>query len=155
MESRELDLHSRTWSESLEEFIAFYNHALDLAGDSTGVQLTIIHGYGSSGEGGVLRNRLRIFLLRFADRLEFTLGEEVDGNQGCTFVTPLKYLPGNDELLAEAIRSYCERPRARSKVMGKFRRHSQPMVMQAIRSLEKQGRLRKHSKNGRMMYESE
>ena len=65
----------------------------------------------------------------------------MDGNQGYTLVKPTKRLPGVDDLLAEAILEYCERPRTRSKIMGKFRSHGQPRILQAIESLEKQGRL--------------
>ena len=62
MGTRELDLRGRTWSEAIKEFISFYNHALETTDDSHGVQLTIIHGYGSTGEGGAIRKRLRGFL---------------------------------------------------------------------------------------------
>ena len=89
----EIDLHGRTWLEAQEEFIAFYNHVLEGTGDTTGVQLSVIHGYGSTGEGGVLRKRLRGFLQRFADYLEFVPGEQLDGNPGHTVVAPLQQLP--------------------------------------------------------------
>ena len=150
----EIDLHDRTWLEAREEFIAFYNHVLEEAGDSSGVQLSVIHGYGSTGEGGVLRKRLRGFLQRFDDRLEFVPGEHLDGNLGHTVVAPLQRLPDRDGLLADEIWSYCERPRSKSKVIGKFRRSGTPKVIQAVRSLEKQGRLRRLSGRGEVMYEA-
>ena len=46
----EIDLHRRTWLEAQEEFIAFYNHVLEETGDTSGAQLSVIHGYGSTGE---------------------------------------------------------------------------------------------------------
>ena len=141
MAANELDLHGRIWSEALKEFIAFYNQSLGRAVNPTGVQLSVIHGYGSTGAGGVVRQRLRSFLERHADRLEFIPGERLDGNQGYTLVKPMKRLPDVDDLLADAILEYCDRPRTRSKIMGKFRSHGQPRIIQAIRSLEKQGRL--------------
>ena len=88
MAANELDLHGRTWSEALQEFIAFYNQSLGRAVNPTGVQLSVIHGYGSTGAGGVVRRRLRAFLERHADRLEFIPGEKLDGNQGYTLVKP-------------------------------------------------------------------
>ena len=152
MIERELDLHGRTWAEAQQEFVYFYNHSLDQATDPTGVQLRVIHGYGATGEGGVIRKRLRAFLEKHGDRLEFTPGESMDGNQGCTVVQPMKRLPDEDESLAEAIRNYCEQPRTQSKVVGKFRKHGQPKIMQAIKLLEKQGRLATQSSVGPAKY---
>ena len=151
---REIDLHGLTWKESLTRFIEAYNGAFDSAGKSSGVQVRVIHGYGSTGEGGVLRKRLRSFCQRFEDYLEVTTGEEIDGNRGCTVVSPIRRLPDMHDMLAEQIRDYCKRPRSRSKVMGRFRRHGQPHVTQAVRSLEKQGRLRRRNKGGLVMYEA-
>ena len=135
----ELDLHGYTWSEARTRFVDFYNQAL--ASGKGRVELTIIHGWGASGQGGTLRSRLRHFLSGFRDNLEFTPGEDVDGNRGCTYVTPLENLPDANNPLAEAIWDYCQRPRATSKVMGRFRRHGDPQVMEAVRHLKKQARL--------------
>ena len=68
MIERELDLHGRTWAEAQQEFVHFYNHSLDQATDPNSIQLRVIHGYGSNGEGGVIRKRLRAFLDRHSDR---------------------------------------------------------------------------------------
>ena len=138
-QTRELDLHGQTWPEARRLFVDFYNQALS-SGRGRG-ELTIIHGWGASGQGGTLRSRLRHFLSGFRDSLEFTPGEDVDGNRGCTYVTPLEHLPDADNPLAEAIWDYCQRPRAASKVMGRFRRHGDPQVMDAVRHLKKQARL--------------
>ena len=145
MTHHELDLHGCTWSEALQDFIDFYNHSFDHATDPATVQLSVIHGYGSTGLGGAIRKRLRAFLLKHCDRLEFTPGENVDGNQGCTIVKPIRRLPDEGELLAEAIWNYCERPRTQSKIMVEFRKHGQPEIIQVIRSLEKRGRLVRQS----------
>ena len=125
----------------MEAFIDFYNNALRSSGGS-GVRLTVVHGYGSSGVGGVLRTRFRAFLQRHEARLEFTPGESVDGNPGQTVVAPFKPLPIAEELLAEQVWEYCERPKTMSKITGKFRRHGQPRVAEAVRLLETQRRLR-------------
>ena len=66
----------------------------------------------------------------------------MDGNQGHTLVVPKTPLPGMDAMLAEQVWDYCQKPKARGKIMGRFRRHGQPKIKQAIRSLEKQDRLR-------------
>ena len=149
-----IDLHGLTWEDSLRTLMEEYEDAFDSVGNPTGVQLRIVHGYGSTGEGGVIRKRLRGFCGRFEDYLEFTPGEKIDGNRGCTIVIPKKRLPDKCEMLAEEIWNYCKRARPRSKVMGRFRRFRQPHIMQAIRSLEKQGRLRRFNKKGLVVHES-
>ncbi len=143
MKTFEIDVHGLTWSESLEEFISIYNGSLSDQQELDSIEIRVIHGYGSTGEGGTLRRRLRGFLSRASSYLEFTPGEEVDGNQGLTIVHPIQQLPAINDWLGESILEYCLRPKSLSKVVGKFRRHGQPGVLQAVRKLEKQGRLEK------------
>lgn len=147
-----IDLHGRTWSESLTELIATYNRVL--ASGSPAELLDIVHGYGSTGTGGSLRRRVRSFLAAQSQRLEFKLGEETDGNPGHTLVLPIQPLPEVSDLLAEQVLEYCETVRTQSKITGKFRRHGDPSVIQAIRSLEKQGRLRAVSRGRNKAYEA-
>ena len=143
-----------TWRDSRSAFMELYNDAMNGVGGPGAIQISVIHGYGSTGEGGVLRMRFRKFLSRFEGHLEFTPGEEFDGNQGWTIVRPLVRLPDSTEMLAEDILDYCERPRTLSKVAGKFRRHGDPAVKQAIKSLERQGRLRKGHKGRYVTYQA-
>ena len=147
-----LDFHGRTWSESLTELIATYNRVL--ASGSPVELLDIVHGYGSTGTGGTLRRRVRSFLSAQSQRLEFKTGEETDGNPGHTLVLPIQPLPEVNDLLAEEILEYCETARAQSKITGKFRRHGDPSVIQAIRSLERQGRLRAVRRGRNKAYEA-
>ena len=147
-----IDLHGRTWSESLDELISTYNRVL-ATGTSSEV-LEVVHGYGSSGTGGSLRRRVRSFLSAHSDRLEFSPGEEADGNPGHTVVMPIQPLPAVSDLLAEQVLAYCETARTQSKIAGKFRRHGDPRVIQAIRSLERQGRLRAVTRGKNKAYEA-
>ena len=79
----------------------------------------------------------------------------MDGNPGHTKVIAEDPLPGMEVLLAEQIWDYCEQqPKARSKIMGRFRRHGQPKIKQAISVLEKQGRLRSQRRGRLTMYEA-
>lgn len=133
-----LDLHGLSWPEARRQFVDFYNN---LASGKGRGQLEVIHGWGASGQGGVLRNRLRRFLAGYRESLEFTPGEDIDGNRGCTYVTPIEPIPDASDALAEAIWDFCRRPRAMSKVAGQFRRHGDPQVLSAVRYLKKQGRL--------------
>lgn len=147
-----IDLHGRTWSESLTELISTYNRVL--ATDPSTEVLEVVHGYGSTGTGGSLRRRVRSFLTAHGDRLEFKPGEDADGNPGHTMVLPIRPLPEIGDLLAEQVLEYCETARTQSKITGKFRRHGDPIVIQAIRRLERQGRLRTVSKGRNKGYEA-
>lgn len=149
-----IDLHEMTWHEALPEFIAFYNEALQRAAGSPAGSLNVIHGYGSTGAGGVLRKRLRLFLKEHESqgRLEFTPGEYVDANLGHTLVQPIQPLPVAHEMLADEILAYCANPRTLSKICGKFRRHSEPAVKAAVESLIRSRRLQAVGKGSRKMY---
>ena len=153
MKCYEIDVHGLKWSESLEEFISIYNGSLSEEDNLDSIEIRVIHGYGSTGAGGTLRKRIRGFLSRVSDYLEFTPGEDVDGNQGLTIVNPIQQLPAVNDLLGEQILEYCVRPKSSSKVIGRFRRHGQPSVMQAVRKLGKQGRLRKLNKGSLTLYQ--
>ena len=143
MPSQTLDLHGKTWAEALVEFRDFYSAAVR-AHPNRGVSLEVVHGYGSSGQGGRLRTSLRNYLERQsqAGLLSYRTGEAVDGNPGHTLVTTLKPLPAAGDDLAESIWEYCLRPQTDRKVMNRFRRHGDPQVRKSIRDLESQKRLR-------------
>lgn len=141
----QIDLHGKTWTEALAEFIDCYNRAMP-AGGGAAAALDVVHGYGSTGPGGVIRTRLRAFLDKYPQFLEYQTGELADGNQGHTIVKPLQRLPDTGELLAEQIWEYCEIPRTVNKIAGRFRRYGDPQVQQVIRTLQKQGRLCQVSK---------
>ncbi len=153
MASREIDLHGLTWTEALPAFIEFYNDEVQKTG-RVGGSLDIVHGYGSTGTGGVLRTRLRAFLQRHEEHLEFMPGESIDGNQGHTAVIPMLSLPSTEDALEEQVWTYCEQAKGRSKIIGKFRRHGEPTVIQAIKALESQQRLRVVHKGRVKSYEA-
>ena len=148
-----VDFHGKTWSEALAEFVDLYNRTLR-SGNGTTVTLDVVHGYGSTGTGGTMRVRIRSFLDRYPQHLDYMPGESVDGNRGHTMVLPVQPLPAIGDMLAEQVWEYCDTPRAQSKITGRFRRHGDPQVLQAIRSLEKQGRLRAVSRGRLKVYEA-
>ena len=150
---RILDLHGLTWAEAEATFIEFYNQTLRQAGkDSVG--LDVVHGYGSTGIGGVLLTRLRGFLGRYESCLDFQAGEKVDGNPGHTIVVPLKPLPSLQDQLSQDIWDFCDRPRSQSKIIGKFRRHGETAVLSSIKTLEKQKRLRPSNQGAHKLYQA-
>ena len=142
MPSHKLDLHGKSWAEALSEFRDFYNLAAR-AHPGGGVQLEVVHGYGSTGQGGRLLTGLRTYLERQsqAGLLSYRTGEAVDGNPGHTLVTTLKPLPAAGDDLADGIWQFCAKPQTHRKVMNNFRRHGDPQVRQAIRQLQGRKRL--------------
>jgi hypothetical protein len=140
-----IDLHGKTWTEALAEFLDLYNRTVARSGASNAT-LDVVHGYGSTGSGGVLRRRIRAFLAKYPQCLEFKPGEDIDSNPGHTLISPMRPLPDTGGLLAEHIWEYCESPRTVNKIAGRFRRYGDPQVQQAILTLQKQGRLRPLSK---------
>ena len=153
LDNLDLDLHGKTWAEALEEFVDAYNRAVQPGGHACRT-LKVIHGYGSTGSGGVLRTRFRKFFENNQDRLEFTPGEKTSINPGYTLVTPRYPLPGADAALCELVRDYCEQPKTLNKIVGQFRRYGQPRVQRAVRSLEGQKRLRKTARARNSVYQA-
>ena len=148
-----LDLHGLTWAEAQASFIEFYNQTLRQASKGA-VGLDVVHGYGSTGTGGVLLTRLRGFLRRYKSCLDFQTGEKVDGNPGHTIVVPLKPLPSPWDQLSQHIWDFCNRPRTQSKIIGKFRRHGETAVLNTIKTLEKQKRLRPSNQGLHKLYQA-
>ena len=105
------------------------------------LDVLVIHGYGSSGQGGVIKDRLRAFCARFPDHLDAIAGEEVDGNAGMTDVTVLESFPNEIERLAQEIHRYCGRGRTTGEIDGRFRRHGKAHIDKATALLRRQGRL--------------
>jgi Smr domain-containing protein len=145
---RELDLHGLTIDEAIRVFIERYNRHVQ----SNREPLRIIHGWGSSGEGGKIRRKIREFLAEATDKLDWKPGEDVEGNLGVTIVYPRKVLPARENQLTEAIASFCSTPRTESKIAGEFRTHNAREIKQAIRTLIRQGRLQEIVKGSHAVY---
>lgn len=135
--SNEIDLHGLTQIEAVEALVKYYNRQVK-NGDRS--RIDVIHGYGSSGEGGALRVRIRSFLARHPECLRFELGENFPPlNPGKTLVFPLCPLPDVLDLLGEEILEYCVTAKTISKISGKFRRHGDARIQASLKNLEKQG----------------
>ena len=134
--THEIDLHGLEVLEAVESFVTYYNDQVK-KGDFR--PISVIHGYGSSGEGGKIRLRLRSFLEHHADHLLYDPGEKVPfHNMGETIVYPHKALPSTTDFLSDEIRSYCQNPKTKSKIIGKFRRHGETKIQTCLNHLEKQ-----------------
>ena len=142
MATNELDVHGMTQEEAVDAFVAECNAALARTG--RGVSVRVVHGYGSSGEGGVLGARLRGFCDTHGDRVAYMRGEDAENNPGVTIVTVRGALPDARERLGAAIVRYCaDRPRTKGRIAGRFRRSGERAVAGALRELLRQGRLRR------------
>lgn len=141
MTQQQLDLHGMTQRDAVEAFVAESNAALERAGGP--VTMRLVHGYGSTGEGGVLGARLRGFCDSHPDRASYVRGEDAERNPGLTIVTVESPLPDGCQRLGDAIVEYCGRARTMDRITGRFRREGGREVAYVVRDLASQGRLRK------------
>jgi hypothetical protein len=84
-ESRSIDLHNCTVHEAIREFVRFYNACV--RGGYHG-RLEVIHGYGSSGSGGGIKQELRRYLKAHEDTFGAFLAGESLRNPGVTILYP-------------------------------------------------------------------
>jgi hypothetical protein len=146
---RELDLHGLSIGDALKTFADFYNRSLK---SSSQEPIRIVHGYGSSGEGGRIRLKLREFLANAASSLDWRPGEDAEGNLGVTIVYPRKALLAREEQLEAGILEFCTGPRGESRIAGEFTEFDPREIKQAIRRLVRQGSLTEILKSGRTVY---
>ena len=143
-----LDLHGLTVGAAIERFVNDYNARVKCG------QLgcwEVIHGYGSSGEGGVIRSKLRALLEQHRDKLKYEAGDQY-GNPGWTWVYPKTKLPNHQEQLATSIRDFCSTPKSEEKILHEFAKENGLKVKEAIRIQMKLGLLKTLNKNGRSHY---
>lgn len=155
MSPEELDLHALSVGQALELFVRHYNQRLGLGLHD---EIVVVHGYGASGAGGEIRTRLRAFLQQCADFLAFEPGERAGApsllgrNPGVTIVYPRLPLPPVGELIAGEVLAFCAEAKTQDKIVGKFRVYGEPAVAAALRTLERQGRLKKVYKGKHKAY---
>jgi len=134
-----INLHGYTVDKALEQFIANYNLCIQ---NTKGIEICVIHGYGSTGEGGKIRSSLRKYLSQQTDKLQWFSGEQINGNAGITYIKPGQALPGPYENLAHEILHFCQTPKTKKKIAGHFRKHGDQCTLQAIKYLEKNNQLK-------------
>jgi len=82
-ESRSIDLHNFTVQEAMREFVRFYNACVRSGYRG---RIEVIHGYGSNGVGGSIRQELRTYLKAHAETFgEYLAGESLR-NPGVTIL---------------------------------------------------------------------
>ena len=87
---RTIDLHGLTESEALRRFIRDYNAYV-----RSGVRdpIWVVHGYGSSGRGGVLRDAVRRYISANLGRFDKVVEGDHLANPGVTLIYPKRLLP--------------------------------------------------------------
>jgi hypothetical protein len=146
---RELDVHGLSVDDALKTFVEFYNRSIR---DYPREVIRVVHGYGSSGEGGKIRLKLRELLTNATASLDWKSGEDVEGNLGVTLVYPRKALLAREHQLATAILEFCSVPRTESKIAGALRNYDAREIKQSIRALLRQARLKEILKGGCAAY---
>ncbi|MGA3135611.1 MAG: Smr/MutS family protein [Terracidiphilus sp.] len=80
---RSIDLHNFTIQEAMREFVRFYNACVRSGYRG---RIEVIHGYGSNGVGGSIRQELRTYLKAHAETFgEYLAGESLR-NPGVTIL---------------------------------------------------------------------
>lgn len=118
------------WAEAREAIVEACN---DAVAEGHFEPVDIVHGYGKSGVGGTMHSAVRSFLER--QGTEFHTGEDLDRNPGHTVAYPEKPLPSVTERLQVDILAYCETPKTKEQIAGKYRRSGAPAVDGAIKAL--------------------
>ncbi|HUK83236.1 MAG TPA: Smr/MutS family protein [Verrucomicrobiae bacterium] len=144
----ELDLHGYPVAEAIELLVQDYNARVD--NDRFGC-FKVIHGYGSTGQGGVIRTKLRAFLNEHLDKLRYESGDDY-GDPGWTFVYPKVRLPSQRDRMAATILSFCSEGKSEEKILREFAKLGEVQVRQVIRSLAKQGKLKIVNKGTKVLY---
>lgn len=143
----EIDLHGYQVVEAIDIFVKHYNERVK-RGDLS--PISVIHGYGSTGEGGRIKTALLKLLNTSEENLSFQ--QEV-WNQGKTVIYPGKALPPGAGIISSKIVEYCSSPRSESKILGKFRRYGDVNVKNTVRRLVKQRKLAVCRKGRHTIYE--
>lgn len=134
-----LDMHGKTVAQALEQLEGVWRGE---AASASPRAIRVIHGYGSTGVGGDIRDAVRAHCLASRDALSMLAGEDGDGNPGVTVIRVLAPLDGL-RALAAAIERFC-RKAARTKAVVERRfseRHGATMVREAIGLLRREGRV--------------
>jgi hypothetical protein len=161
-ETQSIDLHERTVPEAIREFVRFYN---DCVRSGYRGRIEVIHGYGSTGAGGVIRKKLREYLAAHAENLGSFLAGDGLGNPGVTIVYAKKLLPSSPggggampllNAAQEAIRKFCDTPKAKERILIKLRgRFGDRVLSTEIRNMTNSGALEEIcATDGKLQYKA-
>jgi hypothetical protein len=139
--TRTIDLHGLTVDEAMRHFVSSYNALFE---NGYRGRIEVIHGYGSSGEGGAIRRKLRSFLAANRDRFKLVSDGDSRGNPGVTYVEGKGRLPAGEAstALERAILDFCATPKSENKILVKLiGRYGDPAIRTAIHNMVNSGSL--------------
>jgi hypothetical protein len=146
--SRSIDLHDCTVQEAISKFLDFYNTCVRSGYRG---RIEVIHGYGSTGVGGIIKQELRKYLAANTERIEQFIAGDLVGNPGVTILYPkrtLKASPqgqGSVPLLnaaQKAIQRLCVTPKVKERILTKLRgRFGDRVLLAEIGSMVQSGAL--------------
>ncbi len=142
-----IDLHGLPWPRALE---VFFHHANRLLLVGYKGWFTVILGYGSSGVGGKIKEKIRAMLMEHAEAYESHFND--GANPGSTEVRILRHIAPrtySGPSLEDQILQFCATPKDESKLRNKFRRHLMADLTRVLRTLRSQGRLEEVVARGR------
>lgn len=144
-----IDLHEMNRNEAIRFFIDKYNEAFK---GGYREEITVIHGYGSSGRGGVIKKELREFLDTHRGYLTYT----VDTNPGATLITPLKAINEMQDVISGEVLEYCRNsPKTMEKIKGNFfKKYKNNEINACVKRLVKQGYLNATLKKNGEVYQT-
>ncbi len=148
----QIDLHNMSYFQAIRYFIKKYNEILKSGKKEP---LVVIHGYGASGKGGVIKRNFQNYLNEHTQYLSFYPNSDITGiNQGCTTVFPKKTLPVLTDILEDEILDYCSTsPKSMEKITGVlFKKYDEKKIKSAVKSLVKKGGLTETLKKRSSVY---
>jgi hypothetical protein len=83
--TKEIDLHGLREAEALRKFVRDYNAYVRSGARDP---IWIVHGYGSSGRGGVIQRAVRAYIAANSGRFDKVVEGEALANPGVTLVYP-------------------------------------------------------------------
>lgn len=146
--TEELDLHGFSKVHAMEVIINSYNEASSQGTCST---MKIIHGYGSSGKGGAIKQALRKTLDK--NNIAYRTGESLSSNPGYTVVFCENRIPDLETNISRRILKYCKAPKTKSKIAGKFRCFGWPKINGVITMLLNSRCLKENVRGKEKVYE--
>lgn len=144
-----IDLHHMNRNEAIRFFISKYNEAVRSGSKS---EIKVIHGYGSSGKGGVIKKELKSFFDSHRDYLSY----ETDANPGATIVKPIRIINELTDLISKEILDFCRTsPKTMDKIKGNFfKKYTNQEINSCVKRLVKKGLLEATLKKNGEVYQS-
>lgn len=139
-----VDLHGFTVDDAIREFVRRCNTLFK--GGYRG-DIVVVHGYGSSGQGGAIKERLKGFLSRHADFFDAPAWNT--GNPGATMLRQLKLLPAAKAGgMHQQILDFLVSAKTEPKILARF--HSRPMkeIRAILQELRRDGLIAETQRNG-------